>query len=56
MVDRYLQFAVLFLCSGFSSAALADLPITVEELITEKGKIKVDVSLSYVNAGRHLGI
>ena len=52
MVDRYLQLAVLFLCSGFSISALAELPITVEELITEKGKIKIDVSLSYANADR----
>lgn len=35
-----------------SSAASADLPLTVEELITDKGKFKVDTSLSYSNNER----
>lgn len=35
-----------------SSAASADLPLTVESLITDKGKFKVDTSLSYSNNER----
>ncbi len=31
----------------------ADLPLTVEDLITDKGKVKLDLSLSYANADRH---
>lgn len=34
------------------SPALADLPLTVEDLITDKGKIKADLSFSYGNADR----
>jgi hypothetical protein len=30
----------------------ADLPLTVEELITDKGKIKLDLSLTYANADK----
>ena len=44
---------VLFLCVValimLSTIAHADLPLTVEDLITDKGKIKIDLSLSYVN-------
>ncbi|MET1114716.1 MAG: hypothetical protein ABWY08_07130 [Comamonas sp.] len=36
-----------------STAALADLPLTVEDLFTDKGKYKLDVSLSYANSDRH---
>lgn len=34
----------------FSSYARAALPLTVEDLITDKGKIKLDISLSYANS------
>ncbi len=44
------------LCAGLlvvaSSVAWADLPLTVEDLITDKGKVKLDVSLAYANADR----
>lgn len=32
--------------------ALADLPLTVEDLITDKDKVKSDLSFSYANADR----
>ncbi|HZS80493.1 MAG TPA: hypothetical protein VFA14_03560, partial [Herbaspirillum sp.] len=32
--------------------AWADLPLTVEDLITDKGKVKLELSMSYVNADR----
>lgn len=32
--------------------AQADLPLTVEDLITDKGKVKLDVSLAYANSDR----
>lgn len=38
--------------SLLSLPTLADLPLTVEDLITEKGKVKLDVSLSYANRDR----
>lgn len=36
-----------------SPSAWADLPLTVEDLITDKGKIKLDLSIAYANADRH---
>lgn len=35
-----------------SLPAKADLPLTVENLITDKGKVKADISLSYANVQR----
>lgn len=35
-----------------SAAAHADLPLTVEDLITDKGKLKLDASLAYANIDR----
>lgn len=32
--------------------ALADLPLTVEDLITDKGKVKLDLTVAYANADR----
>lgn len=40
------------LLAGLSTAK-ADLPLTIEELITDRGKLKLDLSLSYANADRH---
>lgn len=37
----------------FAKSAMADLPLTVEDLITDKGKIKLDLSIAYANADRH---
>lgn len=36
----------------FVGPVLADLPLTVEDLITDQGKIKADLSVSYANADR----
>lgn len=36
----------------WSASAHADLPLTVEDLITDKGKVKLDVSLTYANSDR----
>jgi len=47
---------ISLLCAGLlvtaSTAVWADLPLTVEDLITDKGKVKLDLSLAYVNADR----
>lgn len=53
---RQYNFIAKGLCmvlSIASTAALADLPLTVEDLFTDKGKYKLDVSLSYANSDRH---
>ncbi len=39
-------------CAMLSATAHADLPLTVEDLITDKGKVKLDVSLAYANSDR----
>ncbi len=49
MLQRFL-FASYILSAAIS--AHADLPLTVEDLITDKGKIKFDLSLTYANADR----
>lgn len=38
------------MCLIVSTFAVADLPLTVEDLITDKGKLKLDISLSYSNS------
>lgn len=35
-----------------SAPVLADLPLTVENLITDKGKIKFELSVTYANTDR----
>ena len=35
-----------------SASAHADLPLTVEDLITDKGKVKLDLSVAYANSDR----
>lgn len=44
-------FAILLsvILPTFTPRALADLPLTVEDLVTEKGKLKLDASLAYAN-------
>src|SRR6218665_4073659 len=51
--DTYMRF-ILFgiLLASLPHLAWADLPLTVERLITDKGKIKLYLSLSYANADR----
>lgn len=41
-------FAAVFV----ASIAHADLPLTIEDLLTDKGKIKLDLSLAYANSDR----
>ena len=43
---RHLCIAVFTLCPAF---ARADLPLAVEDLITDKGKFKLELSLAYAN-------
>ncbi len=38
------------LCMMSSTLAYADLPLTVEDLITDKGKVKLEMSFSYANS------
>ena len=49
IVCRY--FVISFLVAA-PLLAHADLPLTVEDLITDKGKVKLDVSLAYANSDR----
>lgn len=43
----------LFMALSLSATkALADLPLTIEDLITEKGEVKLNVSLAYANSDR----
>jgi hypothetical protein len=37
---------------GASTKALADLPLTVEDLITDRGRLKIDLSFAYANQDR----
>jgi len=39
------------LCAG-CTPAFADLPLTVEDLITDRGKVRLDLSLAYANVDR----
>jgi hypothetical protein len=39
---------IIFLFSALP--VLADLPLTIEDLITDKGKLKLDMSLAYTNS------
>lgn len=52
MIHRYLCFLLLAPSIGVISPAWAELPLTVEDLVTDKGKVKMDLSLSYANADR----
>jgi hypothetical protein len=40
------------LAAVLSTSVQADLPLTVEDLITDKGKVKLDLSLAYANADK----
>jgi hypothetical protein len=47
--------AVLALAAALSTLcapAFADLPLTVEDLVTDKGKVKLDLSFTYANVDR----
>jgi hypothetical protein len=49
---RFRSFVVLGLAAVLSAPAFADLPLTVEDLITDQGKVKLDASFAYANADR----
>lgn len=46
---RALLLTALLMCSH---SAYADLPLSLDELITERGKVKIDASLAYANSDR----
>lgn len=46
---RFFGLALVLLSAG---QAWADLPLTVEDLITEQGRVRLDVSLTYANVDR----
>lgn len=48
-VFRYVSVSLLV---AMPVMAQADLPLTVEDLITDKGKLKLDMSLTYANSDR----
>lgn len=51
----FLRLSVIFGLAVFSSycpPALADLPLSVEDLTTDQGKVKLDLSLAYANVDR----
>ncbi|MBB3220510.1 hypothetical protein [Pseudoduganella umbonata] len=50
-----MRFATLFIISTLLSLpqfAWADIPLTLEDLLTDKGKLKLDLSVSYANSDR----
>ena len=49
-MNKHTFLGIIFLC--FSSTALADLPLSLEEIYTDKGKIKLESSIVYSNAER----
>jgi hypothetical protein len=50
MIQRLV--VLLAFVMAWPSIAHADLPLTVEDLITDKGKFKLDVSVAYANSDR----
>ncbi len=51
-MDNLRCICIASLCFIMSTLAIADLPLTVEDLITDKGKLKLDTSLTYSNSDR----
>jgi hypothetical protein len=51
-VTRKKRGLLLVALLTYSHSASADLPLTIDDLITEKGKVKIDVSLAYSNSDR----
>lgn len=47
-----IRFFCAIALAAFSTLASAELPLTVEDLITDKGKIKLDLSVAYANSDR----
>ena len=44
--------AILLISTVIPFHVYADLPMTVEDLITDKGKVKLDMSVAYANSDR----
>jgi len=44
-------FFAIFLC-GSTASAWAELPLTIEDLITDKGKVTLDATFSYANSNQ----
>lgn len=51
-MDCYRYLCMVSVCLWATSWTHADLPLTVEDLITDKGKFKLDLSAAYVNSDR----
>ena len=49
MKNKFLNLVIWVTCT---SLAHADLPLSLEELLTDKGKLKLESSISYVNTER----
>jgi hypothetical protein len=49
MKNSLFKFTILF---SLSNAAIADLPLTVENLLSDKGKARIEFSTTYVNSER----
>ena len=52
MTKNHRNFYVATFMLIASSSVLADLPLTVEDLITEKGKVTLDATVTYANNNR----
>lgn len=48
--NQTISQVALIACVACSSAWADDLPLTVEDLITDKGKFKLDLSFAYANS------
>lgn len=51
MINKYLLTAIM--ATVTSQTVYADLPLSLEELLTDKGKFKLESSISYVNTERN---
>lgn len=51
-VNLIRNFCAAACCALIAPMVMADLPLTVEDLITDKGKVKLDASLAYANSDR----
>ena len=46
---RSQHFVLLLMLSCHAASVFAELPLTVEDLVTDKGKFKLDLSFAYAN-------
>ena len=52
-ISRASRVATILALGLHALPALAELPLTVEDLVTDKGKFKLDASFSYANVDRN---